>query len=95
MESTNTRKYTFTNYFNKVFQERTGLELNEDRQALILMACQNYKPHRKIDNKGRNSEYFTIRIDERLVTIVCDSVTHKIITCIIETHNRKEFSEIE
>ena len=47
--------------------------------------------YRKIDNKGRDSEYFTFRIQGILVTIVCDARTHKVLTGIIETHNRPQF----
>lgn len=90
----NTKHYSFTNYFYKVFQERIGIELDEDTRAFVLSVCQNSEPHRKVDNKGRYSEYFTMRIQDKLITIVCDANTHKIITCVIETHHRKEFESL-
>ncbi len=90
----NTKRYSFTNYFYRVFQERVGIELDEDTRALILSVCYNSEPHRKVDNKGRYSEYFTMRIQDKLITIVCDANTHKIITCVIETHHRKEFEHL-
>lgn len=90
----NTKRYSFTNYFYKVFQERIGIELDEDTRAFVLSVCQNSEPHRKVDNKGRYSEYFTMRIQDKLITIVCDANTHKIITCVIETHHRKEFESL-
>jgi len=83
--------YQFTAYFFKVFASRTGLELTEDNKALILSVCQNTEPHKKIDNKGRYSEYFTFRIENKLITIVCDAKTKKIVTCILETHRRPQF----
>lgn len=85
------KRYSFTKYFYKVFQERVGEELDEDTRAYILSVCTNTKPHKKVDNKGRYSEYFTMRVDSHLITVVCDANTHKIITCILETHHRKEF----
>lgn len=90
----NTKHYSFTNYFYKVFQERIGIELDEDARAFVLSVCQNSEPHRKVDNKGRYSEYFTMRIQDKLITVVCDANTHKIITCVIETHHRKEFESL-
>lgn len=86
------KKYTFTKYFYEKFEERIGIPLTEDIRAFILSVCQNSTPHRKVDNKGRYSEYFTMRISDKLITVVCDANTYKIITCIIETHKRKEFA---
>ena len=88
------KKYEFTSYFFKVFKERTGFDLTEDNQAYILSVCNTCKPHAKIDDKGRSSEYFTMRLEDRLITVVCDGKTHKIITVIIETHHRKEFAKL-
>lgn len=84
-------KYTFTKCFYDRFKDRVGAPLTEDTRAYILSVCQNSTPHRKVDDKGRYSEYFTMRINDKLITIVCDANTHKIITCVIETHKRKEF----
>ena len=92
MEST--KGYEFTNYFYKVFRERVGIKLNSEIKMYILDTCNTYRPHRKIDNKGRDSEYFTMRINNKLITIVCDGTTHKIITCVVETHHRKEFENL-
>lgn len=91
MENNEGNRYTFTLYFYKVFRERTGLELTEDNRAYILGFCSTTVPHKKIDDKGRYSEYFTMRLNEELITVVCDANTHKIITCIMETHHRKAF----
>lgn len=84
-------KYSFSKYFLDIFEQRIGFKLSDDDKAYILMICKNIKPHKKIDNKGRNSEYFTFRLKDTLITIVCDGNTHKIITCIKETHLRKEY----
>lgn len=90
----NTKNYSFTNYFYKVFEERIGVPLSEDNRAYILSVCKNSEPHRKIDDKGRYSEYFTLRVNDVLITIVCDAKSHKIITCVKETHHRKSFNEL-
>ena len=87
-------RYSFTKYFLKVYSERVGVPLSEDSRAYIFSVLQNTKPHTKYDNKGRHSEYFTLRIENKLITIVCDADTHKIITCVIETHHRKEFESL-
>lgn len=89
MEATN--NYSFTKYFLKVYEERVGVPLNEDSRAYILSVLKSTNPHIKYDDKGRHSEYFTLRVEDKLITIVCDADSHKIITCIIETHHRKEF----
>ena len=88
------KRYSFTSYFIKVFSERIGFNLSDDDKAYILAICNSRTPHKKIDNKGRNSEYFTFRMNNVLITIVCDGDTHKIITCVQETHHRKEFEEL-
>lgn len=85
------KKYSFSKYFLDIFEQRIGFRLSQDDKAYIMMVCTNTKPHKKIDNKGRNSEYFTFRLKDILITIVCDGNSHKIITCIKETHKRKEF----
>lgn len=90
----NKSRYMFTKYFFSVFTERTGLPLDEDTQAQILANCNSTEPYKKIDDKGRNSHYFTMNIHDKLITVVCDGQTHKIITCIIETHHRKEFGNL-
>lgn len=85
------RPYRFTKYFFKVFAERVGCSLDEDAQAYILSVCNTVEPHKKVDDKGRFSEYFTMRVNDKLITVVCDGYSHKIITCVIETHHRKSY----
>jgi hypothetical protein len=81
--------YTLTKYFKNIFPERIGIELTEDVIAEILAKCNTIKPHRKIDNKNRNSEYFTFYIKDKYVTIVADSKTKKLITVVLEIRHRK------
>ena len=88
---TNNTRYTFTGYFHKVFADRVGIELTDDLKAEIRANIATLKPHKKIDDKGRASEYFTFLLCDKLLTIVCDGFTHKIITCIIETHHPLEY----
>lgn len=86
------QSYTFTRYFLDIFKERTGCEPNEDNLAEVLSVCNNTNPHQKIDNRGRNSAYFTFSLQGNLITVVCDPETRKVITCIQETHNRRRFT---
>ena len=79
-----TKRYSFTNYFYKVFYERVGIELDDDTRAYILSVCQNSKPHRKIDNKGRNSEYFTMRVNDQLITVVCDGIHTRLLLVLLK-----------
>lgn len=65
--------------------------MNEDISAYIKSICENTEPYTKIDNKGRHSEYFTFRLENKLITLVCDADSKVIITAIIETHNRPQF----
>lgn len=90
-QSSKSKRYSFSKYFLDIFEQRIGFTLTDDDKAYILGVCYQCTPHKKIDNKGRNSEYFTFRLNDTLITIVCDGESHKIITCIKETHNRKEF----
>lgn len=83
--------YSFTKVFKERFEERLNEAFTEDNQAYILAQISLGTPHRKIDNKGRYSEYFTFIINEKLVTIVCDQISHKIITLILELHERKQY----
>lgn len=94
MMENNEKRYSFTSYFYKVFKERTGFDLTEDDRAYILAACSTGEKHKKIDDKGRHSEYITMRLRDELVTIVCDADTNKIITIIKETHHRKAFEHL-
>lgn len=88
---TETIPYSFTRYFESVFKERTGLELSEDVRAEIMANIKNITPHKKVDNKGRYSEYFTFLLCNELITFVCDAHTHKVITCVKETHHDVNF----
>lgn len=88
---TNNIRYIFTGYFYKVFEERIGYKLTDDLKAEIRANIASSTPHKKIDNKGRFSEYFTFLLCDKLITIVCDGLSHKIITCIIETHHPIEY----
>lgn len=95
MENTNTlKRYSFTSYFFKVFKERAGFDLSEDDKAFILAACSSGERHTKIDDKGRHSEYITLRLHNKLLTVVCDADTAKIITVVPETHHRKAFERL-
>ena len=85
------KPYQFTQTFLKKFPEHTGIEVTEDVLAEIKASLSMTTPHRKIDNKGRDSEYFTFCLQGVLVTIVCDAETHKVLTGVIETHNRAKF----
>jgi hypothetical protein len=91
MNAKKPKPYQFTKIFLKKFPEHTGIEITEDVLAEIKASINATEPHRKIDNKGRDTEYFTFRLQGVLVTIVCDTNTHKILTGIIETHNRAKF----
>lgn len=91
LENNNKNRYKFTKYFLNIVEERIGFKPDEDDLAFILSVCNSCEPHKKIDDKGRASEYFTMRLKDVLITVVCDGNTHKIITCVKETHHRKEF----
>lgn len=81
-------KYVFTKTFIENLKSRIGIDLNEDNEAYIRMMMENTKPHKKIDNKNRHSEYFTFFIEDILTTIVCDGISKKVVTCFEETHRR-------
>ncbi len=92
MKTTSCSKpYQFTQTFLKRFPENTGISLDDDILMEIKASIATMNPYRKIDNKGRDSEYFTFSICGILVTIVCSADTHKILTGIIETHDRPQF----
>lgn len=92
------RNYSYTHYFTSVFESRTGIEFTpaiwQEIQANIARVN---KPHCKVDNKGRYSEYMTFTVKGVLITFVFDGNTHKLITCIKETHvkNYNKIQEIE
>lgn len=85
------KRYKFTRSFPNNLLKNTGIQLDEDGKAFIKSICENTEPYTKIDNKGRHSEYFTFRMDDKLITIVCDADSKFIITGIIETHDRPQF----
>jgi hypothetical protein len=87
------RTYSITKCFRDNLYERTGSQPTEDNLAYILSVCNTQVPHKKIDDKGRPSAYFTFTLNGTLVTVVCDYQTKKVITCIKETHHRKRFTE--
>ncbi len=80
--------YSTTKTFKMHFSKNTSLTLSEEDIASIIHFCNTTEGHKKIDKKGRNSEYFTLSIQNVLVTIICDFETRKIITGVIETHKR-------
>lgn len=81
-------KYTFTTTFINNLKTRIGVDFTEDVEAYIRMMMDNIKPHKKVDNKNRHSEYFTFFIEDVLTTIVCDDISKKVVTCFEETHWR-------
>jgi hypothetical protein len=83
--------YKFSRNFEKNLLKNTGIVLTEDNAAYIKSVCKETEPYRKIDNKGRHSAYFTFRLEEKLVTLVCDEQKRLIVTCVIETHNRPQY----
>lgn len=87
----NDRPYVFTRTFGEKFEERLGVPFSDDDRAYVLAQLSVGEPHRKVDNHGRPSEYFTFSIEGKLVTVVCDQVNHKVLTIIIETHRRRQF----
>lgn len=86
-----TRQYRFIKSFPDNLFRNTGILLDNDGKTYIKNVCESSEPHTKIDNKGRNSEYFTFFFKEKLITVVCDANTKCIITGIIETHDRPQF----
>ena len=91
VQQATTKRYKFTKSFGNNLFKNTGLSLTEDNAAYIKSICENTEPYTKIDNKGRHSEYFTFRLEDKLITVVCDADTKIIITAVIETHNRPQF----
>lgn len=86
-----TKRYRFIKSFPENLLKNTGIHLDDDGEAYIKSICESTKPHTKIDNKGRNSEYFTFLFLDKLITVVCDANTKYIITAVIETHDRPQF----
>lgn len=84
----------FAKSFGQNLKKNTGIGFDEDNAAYIKSVCENTEPYRKIDNKGRHSEYFTFRLADLLITVVCDGTSKKIITAVIETHKRPQFNNV-
>lgn len=89
-QETNNR-YKFVKSFGKNLKKNTNIDFTEDNAAYIKSICENTEPYTKIDNKGRHSSYFTFRLEDILITVVCDADSKVIITAIIETHNRPQY----
>ena len=87
--------YTFTKYFANIFTERTGLPFDEDNRACILAVCQNTEGHSKVDDHNRSSTYYTTIVGDKLLTIVCDSKSKKIVTVIEEKNPRWEKRKVQ
>lgn len=83
--------YSFIKSFPRNFKKNIGIEPSSDDLAYIKSVCEGTEPYRKVDNKGRNSEYFTFLLNDTLVTVVCDACTKRILTAVIEVHNRPQF----
>lgn len=87
----NPPRYMFIRSFAANLLKNTGIVFTTDIAAYIKSVCENTEPYRIIDNRGRNSEYFTFRLEGQLVTLVCDSINKKILTCVIETHKKPQY----
>lgn len=83
--------YKFTKTFTVNLKKNTGIDADSDTLAFISAVVNSTVPYKKIDNKGRHSEYFTFMLNDVLVTIVADGITKKILTGVIETHQRPQF----
>lgn len=80
--------YKFSQTFGQNLFKNTKIEPNEENLAYIKANCEVVEPHRKIDNKGRHSAYFTFRLGNQLITVVADEKRKLIVTAVIETHRR-------
>lgn len=81
-------KFQFIRNFGKNLKKNTKIEPTTDNIAYITMMLQNTCPYTKYDNRGRHSSYYTFRLEETLITVVVDADTHKVLTAILENHNR-------
>ena len=93
MDLRKNNRYFFIKRFGEFLYKNTGLKFTEDLRAYILANVNVTNPHKKIDNKGRYSEYYTFPYENVLLTIVVDGNTKKILTAVIETHRRKNFEK--
>lgn len=80
--------YKFSATFGNNLTKNTGILPNEENLAYIKANCEIIEPHKKIDNKGRFSAYFTFRVENKLITVVADEKRKLLVTAIIETHGR-------
>lgn len=80
--------YTFSKSFGNNLHKNTNIEPNEENLAYIKANCEVIVPHKKIDNKGRHSAYFTFSICNQLITVVADERKKLLVTAVIETHRR-------
>ena len=81
-------KYSFVSTFSKNFLKNIGYEPSGEVLKYIRDKVKETPFHTKIDSMGRHSEYHTFSLYDKLVTVVVDADTKKIITAIIETHKR-------
>lgn len=82
------KSFCFIKTFAKNLKKNTGISPNNDNLAYIKMMLQNISPYTKYDNKGRHSSYYTFRLEEKLITVVVDADSKKVVTAVLETHNR-------
>ena len=82
------KKYTFVKTFSKNFLKNIGYEPSSEVLKYIREKVSATPSHTKIDSLGRHSEYHTFSLYDKLVTVVVDADTNRIITAIIETHKR-------
>ncbi len=75
----------FSEGFKNNLYKNTLIDADKKILDYILKKCKEIEPYKKVDNKGRYSAYFTFYIYEKLVTIVADGNTGKILTGVLET----------
>lgn len=87
--------YSFTSHFFKRYKERfPEFPMTDDLKQYISNFCETQEPFSIIDNKKRQSDYFTfILYNKVLITIICDGTSKEIKTCIKEKYRRKKFYE--
>ena len=82
------KSFCFISSFGRNLKKNTGIIPNKDNLAYIKMMLQNSDPYTKYDEKGRHSSYYTFILEEKLITVVVDADTNKVLTAVIETHRR-------
>lgn len=80
--------FTFISSFARNLKKNTGIEPTSDNLAYIKMIVQTISPHVKYDDKGRHSSYYTCRLEDKLITVVVDADTKRILTAVVEKHKR-------